>query len=290
MENGNTTPNPAPQGGPVKYCATCGAQLHIQAEICPKCGVRQAPPPNAPPQSVPPQTAPPSGASAGTGNTRNEMVKVWRIVLGVLFGILVVIVLIVVGPSRSKDENRGHNMGAESLPRNAAPPAPSRSSREIRAYNTRAESLLRNAATTEELLNSDYGAYGASQKGRLPGAGSGTIQLLFGPFPAASADREGAMISATGKNGRPAGYGIEVEAGVILIAGTDGDSAYFVATKHEQGDRVFLTTSHSNGYYFCENKAWIGKNEVPASTPENVAANVAGTPCGGSPVSTWQKL
>lgn len=44
MEN----PTPTNANGPVKYCSTCGAQLHIQAEICPKCGVRQMPPPNAP--------------------------------------------------------------------------------------------------------------------------------------------------------------------------------------------------------------------------------------------------
>jgi len=24
-----------------KYCHACGAQLHIEAELCPKCGVRQ---------------------------------------------------------------------------------------------------------------------------------------------------------------------------------------------------------------------------------------------------------
>jgi len=26
----------------MKFCHVCGAQIHLQAEICPKCGVRQA--------------------------------------------------------------------------------------------------------------------------------------------------------------------------------------------------------------------------------------------------------
>jgi TM2 domain-containing membrane protein YozV len=38
---------------PTKYCVYCGAQIDARAEICPKCGVRVAPPP-AP--SMPPQT------------------------------------------------------------------------------------------------------------------------------------------------------------------------------------------------------------------------------------------
>ena len=25
-----------------KYCFSCGSQIHLQAEICPKCGVRQS--------------------------------------------------------------------------------------------------------------------------------------------------------------------------------------------------------------------------------------------------------
>lgn len=29
-----------------KFCSTCGSQIHIKAEICPKCGVRVAPPRN----------------------------------------------------------------------------------------------------------------------------------------------------------------------------------------------------------------------------------------------------
>ncbi len=30
-----------------KFCATCGQKIHVKAEICPKCGVRVAPPPGA---------------------------------------------------------------------------------------------------------------------------------------------------------------------------------------------------------------------------------------------------
>jgi len=35
-----------------KFCVNCGAQIDARAEICPKCGVRVAPPP---PPSMPPQ-------------------------------------------------------------------------------------------------------------------------------------------------------------------------------------------------------------------------------------------
>jgi TM2 domain-containing membrane protein YozV len=30
-----------------KFCSTCGQKIHVKAEICPKCGVRVAPPPGA---------------------------------------------------------------------------------------------------------------------------------------------------------------------------------------------------------------------------------------------------
>ena len=37
---------PTPPAGPMtKYCFACGAVLDARAEICPKCGVRQQPPP-----------------------------------------------------------------------------------------------------------------------------------------------------------------------------------------------------------------------------------------------------
>lgn len=36
-----------------KFCVNCGAEIDARAEICPKCGVRVAPPP--PPPSMPPQ-------------------------------------------------------------------------------------------------------------------------------------------------------------------------------------------------------------------------------------------
>lgn len=41
-------PSPPPQGTSqrkTKFCSNCGAEIDINAEICPKCGVRVAPPP-----------------------------------------------------------------------------------------------------------------------------------------------------------------------------------------------------------------------------------------------------
>jgi TM2 domain-containing membrane protein YozV len=35
-----------------KFCSNCGAEIDVRAEICPKCGVRVAPPP--PPMDLPP--------------------------------------------------------------------------------------------------------------------------------------------------------------------------------------------------------------------------------------------
>ncbi|HUO34494.1 MAG TPA: zinc-ribbon domain and TM2 domain-containing protein [Candidatus Acidoferrum sp.] len=43
--------NPAPiveRGPDLKFCQDCGAQISGRAEICPKCGVRQLPPPAQP--------------------------------------------------------------------------------------------------------------------------------------------------------------------------------------------------------------------------------------------------
>ncbi|HUW17301.1 MAG TPA: TM2 domain-containing protein [Actinomycetes bacterium] len=45
-----------PSGMPTKYCFSCGVTLDARAEICPRCGVRQQPPPQVP-------TAVPQGRS-----------------------------------------------------------------------------------------------------------------------------------------------------------------------------------------------------------------------------------
>jgi TM2 domain-containing membrane protein YozV len=37
---------------PTKFCSNCGAEIDARAEICPKCGVRVAPPPYIPPPVV----------------------------------------------------------------------------------------------------------------------------------------------------------------------------------------------------------------------------------------------
>ena len=36
---------PVTKGPNEKYCSECGAIINAKAEICPKCGVRQTPPP-----------------------------------------------------------------------------------------------------------------------------------------------------------------------------------------------------------------------------------------------------
>src|SRR3982750_3698684 len=36
---------PISKGANEKYCSDCGAIINAKAEICPKCGVRQLPPP-----------------------------------------------------------------------------------------------------------------------------------------------------------------------------------------------------------------------------------------------------
>ncbi|HTG00120.1 MAG TPA: NINE protein [Nitrospirota bacterium] len=37
---------PAQKGADEKYCTDCGSLIKARAEICPKCGVRQMPPPS----------------------------------------------------------------------------------------------------------------------------------------------------------------------------------------------------------------------------------------------------
>ncbi len=44
-------PRPAP-GVPTKFCFACGTQLDARAEICPRCGVRQTPPPGLVPDAA----------------------------------------------------------------------------------------------------------------------------------------------------------------------------------------------------------------------------------------------
>ena len=36
---------PRPRNADEKFCAQCGSAIHVRAEICPRCGVRQMPPP-----------------------------------------------------------------------------------------------------------------------------------------------------------------------------------------------------------------------------------------------------
>lgn len=40
-------PTPRSKAPDEKFCADCGALINVKAEICPKCGVRQMPPPAA---------------------------------------------------------------------------------------------------------------------------------------------------------------------------------------------------------------------------------------------------
>jgi TM2 domain-containing membrane protein YozV/ribosomal protein L40E len=97
----------------MKYCINCGAQIDARAEICPKCGVRVAPPPTAPsmpqqpygytqPQQVPYVEKKNEGLAAilsflfiGLGQIYNGQVGkgILMLVVGVVFAMLVFVLI-----------------------------------------------------------------------------------------------------------------------------------------------------------------------------------------------------
>jgi TM2 domain-containing membrane protein YozV len=87
----------------MKYCQHCGAQIASEAEICPKCGVRVA----APPQTTPSVTKNPGIAAVlsflfvGLGQIYNGQIGkgVLFIILGVVcIGLAFFIIGLIAGP------------------------------------------------------------------------------------------------------------------------------------------------------------------------------------------------
>ncbi len=93
-----------PNDKPTKFCVNCGAQIDARAEICPKCGVRVAPPP--PPQAPqPPQynsekkneglAAILSFLFIGLGQIYNGQIGkgIVMLVVGVVFAMMIIILI-----------------------------------------------------------------------------------------------------------------------------------------------------------------------------------------------------
>jgi TM2 domain-containing membrane protein YozV len=91
---------PPPQN--TKYCVNCGAQIDARAEICPKCGVRVAPPPSAvQPQPVTTQhkneglAAILSFIFVGLGQIYNGQIGkgLLFLIIGIIFAALIIILI-----------------------------------------------------------------------------------------------------------------------------------------------------------------------------------------------------
>ncbi len=84
---------PQPTERKTKYCQFCGAEIDIRAEICPKCGVRIAPPPTPQSEKNPALSLILSFLLPGLGQIYNGQVDrgVLMIFGAIIFGALILI-------------------------------------------------------------------------------------------------------------------------------------------------------------------------------------------------------
>jgi prepilin-type N-terminal cleavage/methylation domain-containing protein len=116
----------------------------------------------------------------------------------------------------------------------AAIAIPQFASYRIKGYNAAASSDIRNAKTGEEALFADFQGYGSSNS-TSAAAGAGGALVIVSPAYIAFTDA-GSILRA---------QSVALSNGVHLGAKTDADigARYTIATKHKQGDRIFLADS-----------------------------------------------
>lgn len=177
----------------------------------------------------------------------------------------------------------------------------------VRTQNAAAISDLRGAVAAEQTLYTDYGGYGVSNMGTIPGmGGTGMGWDLSGPLsPATPTAMGGALVMGPvpGPPSKPmVGIGIAVSSGVTLRASTIDSSppgygaSYIIITKHMMGDTAYAAeTEQKRAIYLCRNSApfWIGTpglGMVFIPQPSTWTDLNNNTPCGGSEIPNWTLL
>jgi TM2 domain-containing membrane protein YozV len=87
-----------------KFCSNCGAEIDVRAEICPKCGVRVAPPPPSPPQMSPSQAVMTERKSEGIAAVLSFLFvglgqiyngQIGKGIIFIIFGVIAVLTMLI---------------------------------------------------------------------------------------------------------------------------------------------------------------------------------------------------
>jgi prepilin-type N-terminal cleavage/methylation domain-containing protein len=180
-----------------------------------------------------------------------------------------------------------------------------------KGFNSSAASDIKNAKTAEESLFADNQTYGSSQASVTLDALGGTATtgiLIAGPMSVAPTTAGGAsgaaLVGDRLVDGVVTQFGVGVAAsnGVNMVAHIDvagaAAAAYVLATKHNQGTRVFAAESASTAIMFVQNDTWAGTAmddagapatglPDPATVDPTVISTLDG---GGAPNANWAAL
>lgn len=182
----------------------------------------------------------------------------------------------------------------------------------IRGFNAAANADLKNAKAVEESMFSTDNTYGRTQGtaatpillgGATGGAGPGAASI--GPVAAATGTVLGALITGPTINGGISSQGIGVSSGVTLVADSlplvppaNTSLSYTVYSKHQQGNRVFVTEAETTSIFFVQREphGFIGVPLSPGGSPATGIACTAIqdvtslTPGNGNPNVNWASL
>lgn len=182
----------------------------------------------------------------------------------------------------------------------------------MRGINAAALSDLKSVKMAEECLFAEFRSYGKSEGTAaapvLIAAATGTAGLgavSVGPVPAAIGTLPGVLLSGPTQSGGVAAIGVGISNGVTLVVDTlpvipPGNTAlsYTVYSKHQKGNRVFVSEAESTGVFFVQNDTvpFVGQDLQSGGAPAIVPAVsmsidiTNSTPGGGAPNPNWSAM
>jgi prepilin-type N-terminal cleavage/methylation domain-containing protein len=180
-------------------------------------------------------------------------------------------------------------------------------------FNAAGISDVRHIKTAEEGLFTDFQTYGATEvdtvtlvttTGGIPNTGA----LLSGPLSSATTTSPGGCIGGQKSDGSIVAMSTAFSSGVNAYASSNGGvatpaTAYFAASKHRNGSRVFAVESASTTVHYVQNTAWAGGTiglgvavapcavtglTTAAATTAKIVAGI--TLGAGLPTTTWSDM